>query len=127
MLDIVKKSLACNGNSSGAINARGIPHRGWTAEQRVAAAADAVLGTTHVVPSIGQAATQFGVSPYSVRQELKARAEAPRRIQDEAEWVNEQADLLVEVWNFASPTAREAAVRVIGVGNVWNVVAPIVT
>ena len=81
MLDIVKKSLACNGNGSGAINARGILHRGWTDEERVAAAADAVLGATHVVPSIGQAATAFFVPRRKLAAELKARAKAQAQVE----------------------------------------------
>jgi len=67
MQNIIKESLnRNNGNGAGAINARGIPHRGWTPEQRVTAAVDAVLGTTHVVPTIGQAARDFYVSPGGV-------------------------------------------------------------
>jgi hypothetical protein len=81
MLDIVKKSLARNGNGSGAINARGISHRGWTDEERAARAADAVLGATHVVPSIGQAAAAFFVSPAKVTAELKARVQAQAQVE----------------------------------------------
>src|SRR5262245_40970002 len=77
MQNIIKESLTRNGNgAAGAINARGISHRRWTDEERVAGAVDAVLGMTHVVPSIGQAATAFFVSPAKVTAELKARARA---------------------------------------------------
>jgi hypothetical protein len=81
MIDIVKESLVRNGNGSGAINARGIPHRGWTDEERIAAAADAVLGAVHVVPSIGQAATAFFVPRRKLAAELKARAKAQAQVE----------------------------------------------
>jgi hypothetical protein len=129
MLDIVKKSLVRNGNGSGAINARGIPHRGWSLEQRVAAAADAVLGATHVVPSIGQAATVFGVSPYTVRQELKARAAAKEAVAErerKAEYARQGAQPIVSAWDRATPQGREEAFRRIGVGDVWDALARVV-
>lgn len=81
MQNIIKQSLTRNGNGSGAINARGIPHRGWTDEERVARAADAVLGEMHVVPSIGQAATAFFVPPARIREELKTRAKAQAAVE----------------------------------------------
>jgi hypothetical protein len=74
MQSIVKESLTRNGNGSNAVNARGISKRGWTPEQRVAAAADAVLGASRVVPTIRQAATAFYVSPAAITAELRARA-----------------------------------------------------
>ena len=129
MLDIVKKSLVRNGNGTAAINARGIPHRGWTPEQRIAAAADAVLGTTHVVPSIGQAATAFGVSPYTVRQELKARTaakEAAAERERQAEYARQGALPIVSAWDHATPQGRAEAFRLIGVGDVWDVIASII-
>ena len=126
MQNLIKESLARNGgNGSAAINARGISHRGWTPEQRAAAAADAVLGATHVVPTLGQAATAFNVSATKIRAELKTReaaAEAAERAIDEDYAVNR----LIDAWLGASPKAREVAVREVGVANVWDVIARIV-
>ena len=126
MQNLIKESLARNGgNGSAAINARGISHRGWTPEQRVAAAANAVLGTTHVVPTLGQAATAFNVSATKIRAELKTReaaAEAAERAIDEDYAVNR----LIDAWLGASPKAREVAVREIGVAAAWDVIARIV-
>jgi hypothetical protein len=131
MQHIVKESLTRNGNGAGAINARGIPHRGWTHDQRVAGAADAALGETHVVPSIGQAAATFGVSMYSVRQELKARAvfkKAAERAEREAAEIEEAyaVNQLIDAWLGASSKVREVAVREIGIADVWDVIARIV-
>jgi len=131
MLDIVKKSLACNGNGAAAINARGLSHRAWTSEQRVAAAADAALGMSHVVPSLKLAATAFGVSVYMVRQELKTRAKA-REDAERAERATAELDeayaanRLIDAWRDASSGARRVAVCEIGVANVWDVIANIV-
>jgi hypothetical protein len=126
MQNLIKESLARNGgNGSAAINARGISHRGWTPEQRAAAAADAVLGATHVVPTLGQAATAFNVSATKIRAELKTReaaAEAAERAIDEDYAVNR----LIDAWLGASPKAREVAVREIGVAAAWDVIARIV-
>ena len=126
MQNLIKESLARNGgNGSAAINARGISHRGWPPEQLAAAAADAVLGATHVVPTLGQAATAFNVSATKIRAELKTReaaAEAAERAIDEDYAVNR----LIDAWLGASPKAREVAVREIGVAAVWDVIARIV-
>jgi hypothetical protein len=126
MQNLIKESLARNGgNGSAAINARGISHRGWTPEQRAAAAANAVLGATHVVPTLGQAATAFNVSATKIRAELKTReaaAEAAERAIDEDYAVNR----LIDAWLGASPKAREVAVREIGVAAVSDVIARIV-
>src|SRR5262245_57909068 len=125
MPDIVKKSLVRNGNGSGAINARGIPHRGWSPEQRAAAAADAVLGATH----FGQAATAFGVSPYTVRQELKARTaakEAAAERERQAEYARQGALPIVSAWDHATPQGRAEAFRLIGVDDVWDVITRII-
>jgi hypothetical protein len=46
--------------------------------------------------------------------------------QCEAEAINAEADAIVEAWGRASPLGHEAAVRVIGAGNVWDVFAPVV-
>jgi hypothetical protein len=126
MQNIVSESLARNGNGSGAIvNARGIPHGGWTPEQRVAAAADAVLGATHVVPSIGQAATAFGVPPAKIRAELKARAAAAER-ERQAEYARQGALPIVSAWDHATAQGRAEAIRLIGVADVWDVLAGVV-
>jgi len=126
MQNIVSESLTRNGNGSGAIiNARGIPRRGWTPEQRAAAAADAVLGATHVVPSIKQSAATFSVSPYRVRQELKARAAAAER-ERQAEYARQGALPIVSAWDHATPQGRAEAIRLIGVSDVWDVIARIV-
>jgi hypothetical protein len=132
MQNLIRESLNRNGNGAAAIvNARGISHRGWTPEQRVAAAADAVLGATHVVPSIGQAATAFNVSAPKIRAELKARAaakEAAEHAGREATEIEEAyaVNRLIDAWFGASPKAREVAVREVGVANVWDVIARIV-
>jgi hypothetical protein len=129
MQNIVSESLTRNGNAGAIINARGIPRRGWTPEQRISAAVDAVLGATHVVPSIKQAATAFGVSPYSVRQELKARAaakEAAAERERQAEYARQGALPIVSAWDHATPQGRAEAIRLIGVADVWDVIASIV-
>jgi hypothetical protein len=126
MQNLIKESLARNGgNGSAAINARGISHRGWTPEQRAAAAADAVLGATCVIPSIGQAATAFGVSPYSVRRELKTREAAAER-ERHAEYARQRALPIVSAWDHATPQGRAEAFRLIGVANVWDVLSSVV-
>ena len=66
---------------------------------------------------MGQACELLNVAPGQVRQELKARA-AAREIEPITD--------LVEAWTNASAPEREAAVRMIGVAKVWDVLASVV-
>jgi hypothetical protein len=142
MLDIIKSSP----NGNGAINGRGLAHRKLWPGERVALAADVATKQRAYDPSLGQLADIFGVSVTQLRAELKAReanqryeAEletmqaAERRAAEqhaaqlEAEAVNTLATDFVAAWDAATPEAREAAVRVIGVAAVWDVIATIVS
>jgi hypothetical protein len=141
MLDIVKSSP----NGNGAINGRGLARnkrRLWIGE-RIRLAADVASRRRSFDPSLGQLSSLFDVSVVDLRAELKARearqrllaerdererqaAERWAAIQAEAEAVNVGADAIVAAWNTATPEAREAAVRTIGVANVWEIVAKVV-
>jgi len=60
-----------------------------------------------------------GVSQTKVREELRTRAAARETER------NLEVDL-IEAWDRASGAEREAAVRVIGVAEVWDVLARVV-
>jgi len=127
MQDIVHNSPICNGgNGVTAVNGRGVRRRKLTLEQRIGLATDVALGLTPFAPSIGQAATAFGVSPYNVRHELKARAAAKKDAERQAALAREGTKDIVEAWDTASDWGREEAIRVLGVADVWDVLARIV-
>jgi hypothetical protein len=79
MLEVVKASLLASTNGGGAINARGIHCRKWNEDERLAQAVNAVLGKTHVIPTIGRTAADFNVSVPKLRAKLKAHARAQAR------------------------------------------------
>ena len=124
MLDIVKSGS----NGNGAINGRGLNRRHLTLDQRLELAADLACGEQHLHPSIRHVAALLKVLPLQVSERLKARAqqEAEWRSQEEAEAANTLATGIVVAWNAATPEARAAAVRTIGVSHVWDVVAQVV-
>jgi len=133
MLDIVKSSS--NGNGLNSINGRGLARRHLTVNQRIDLAADLACGQQHLHPSIRHVAALLKVLPSQVSERLKARAqpeakwqaaEARWRSQEEAEAANTLATGIVVAWNAATPEARAAAVRTIGVSHVWDVVAQVV-
>src|SRR5262245_53624126 len=135
MNHIIHDSLTRNGNGADAVNGRGTLRRKLTSPQRIALGADIALGTIPLAPSLKQSAAAVGISVFELRKELKARdcVEAWRRtieqrlnLQAEAEAVNAQADTIVTAWDAASPTAREAALRVIGPSPVWDTLVVIV-
>src|SRR5262249_50696800 len=127
MQDIVHNSPICNGGHGGtAVNGRGGRRRKLTLEQRIGLATDVSLGLPPFSPSIGQAATAFGVSPYNVRHELKARAAAKKDAERQAALAREGTKDIVEAWDTASDWGREEAIRVLGVADVWDVLARIV-
>jgi hypothetical protein len=114
-----------------AINGRGTLRRKLTPRQRIALGADIALGVTPLAPSLKQSAAAVGISVFELRQELKAREwrraiEQRLNLQAEAETVNEQASAIAAAWDAASPVAREAAVRTIGTGVVWDTLASVV-
>ncbi|HVI66766.1 MAG TPA: hypothetical protein VM910_29955 [Bradyrhizobium sp.] len=134
MLDIVKSSPICNGNGAGEINGRGARRRKLTPEQRVSLAADIALRLTPFAPSIGQTAAATGVSPYSIRKELKARSAAKElkarsaaaERERQAEYSRQGALPIVSTWDRATVEGRTEAVRLIGPATVWDVLADVV-
>jgi len=125
MLDIVKTSQNHNGNGSDAINGRGTLRRKLTPRQRIALGADIALGVAPLAPSLKQSAAAVGIRVFELRKELKARAKF-RQTAEQEQWDAEQAGEIVGAWVQASDTARAKAVRAIGVGDVWDVIASIV-
>src|SRR5262249_38378481 len=120
-----RKCWAEGGGWSGAAG-RGCARRKLTPDERAKLAAAVASGERTFDPSFAQIAALFHVPVTRLRAALKARAEEVTvedvaAVQFEAEAVNNQADLIIEAWDFASPTARDAAVRVIGPSAVWGV------
>ena len=131
MLDLVKSTS--NGNGLDSVNGRGLARRHLTVDQRIDLAADLACGQQHLHPSIRHAAALLKVLPTQVSERLKARAqreaewlwaERRQRVQNEAEAVNAEAEILADIWRSISAEAREAAVQMIGVMNVWNAIVP---
>src|SRR5215467_1392109 len=106
MLDIVKSIP--NGNGSAAINGRGLERRKLTLDQRIDLAADIASGRRLLHPSIKATAASLKITPAQVSERLKARAQAERRwqVQNEAETVNAEAEILADTWR---PSHRRAA------------------
>jgi hypothetical protein len=123
MLDIVKNSQHHNGN--GSVNGRGVLRRKLSPTLRVNLAADVAMGLTQLTPSLKQTAVALGVSPYSVRQELKARAKK-QEVLERAQQVQAEAQYIADVWTMASIQVQQEAIRHIGVHNVWDALASVV-
>jgi len=132
MLGILRSQS--NGNSS-AINGRGLRRRKLTLDQRIDLAADFVSGQRQLVPSFKHAAALLRTTPTQVRERLKWRAqrEARRRgaerrlqVQEGAEVVNAEAEILADAWRSTSAEAHEAAVQMIGPGAVWDAIARVI-
>jgi hypothetical protein len=91
-----------------------------TTEQRIKLAADLVSGRLQLEPSLQQASELVRVPQAKIRDELKARAaacETERHLPVTA---------LIEAWDRATEHEREAAVRSIGVAEVWEILARVV-
>ena len=132
MLDILRSQS--NGNGS-AINGRGLRRRKLTLDQRIDLAADFVSGQRQLVPSFKHAAALLRTTPTQVRERLKWRAQretrrrgAERRlqVQEGAEMVNAEAEILADAWRSTSAEAHEAAVQMIGPGAVWDAIARVI-
>ena len=132
MLGILRSQS--NGNSS-AINGRGLRRRKLTLDQRIDLAADFVSGQRQLVPSFKHAAALLRTTPTQVRERLKWRAQrearwrgAERRlqVQEGAEMVNAEAEILADAWRSTSAEAHEAAVQMIGPGAVWDAIARVI-
>jgi len=103
--------------------------------QRVERAADLASGVQHLHPSIKDSAALYAVLPLQVSECLKVRAqrkvewraaEARWRSQEEAEAVNAEAEILAATWRSVAPESREVAIRLLGPGAVWDVIARVV-
>jgi len=123
MLDIVKSGF----NGNGAISGRGLRRRKLTVNQRIDLAADLVSGQRQLVPSFRQAAALLRTTPTQVRERLKWRgAERRLQVQEGAEMVNAEAEILADAWRSTSAEAHEAAVQMIGPGAVWDAIARVI-
>jgi hypothetical protein len=108
-----------NGNGVRHIRGRGLRRRKLTVQQRAKLAADILSGCAQLEPSMGQTAELLRVSQAKIRDELKVRAVAAQ--------VEKPVTNLVGAWNKASESEREVAIRMIGVGDVWDIIARAVT
>ena len=133
MLDIVKSSS--NGNGLNSINGRGLERRKLTLDQRIDLAADFVSGQCQLVPSFKHAAALLRTTPTQVSKRLRARvrrevewreAEARWRVQNAAEAVNVEAEILADTWRSVSPESREVAIRLLGPAAVWDALAHVI-
>jgi len=114
MNTIITENLTRNGNGADSLNGRGIKRRKLTPEERVELAADIAMGEVHVTPSLKLAAAATGVSVTDLRNELKEREGAHR------------IAAISIAWDNATDREREAAIGLIGVADVWDVIAKVV-
>ena len=86
-------------------------------------------------PSIKSTAASLKITPAQVSERLRARArqeaewraaEARWQVQNEAEAVNAEAEILAATWRSISPESREVAIRMLGPAAVWDVIARII-
>lgn len=101
------------------VSGRGLARRKLSNKQRIKLAADLACGELQLHPSLARVSQLVGVSQTKVREELRTRAAARETER------NLEVDL-IEAWDRASGAEREAAVRVIGVAEVWDVLARVV-
>ena len=104
-------------------------------EQRIERAANLASGVQHLHPSIKDSAALYAVLPLQVSERLKVRAqrevesreaECRWRAQEEAEVINAEAEILADTWRSVAPESREVAIRLLGPGAVWDVLARVV-
>jgi hypothetical protein len=117
-MHMAAKPTNVNGNSRH-ISGRGLHRRKLSLAERVRLGADLVSGSIQLEPSLQQTAELVRVPQAKIRDELKARAAA-----HETEGASVTA--LVEAWAGASEAEREAAVQLIGVADVWDVISRVV-
>jgi hypothetical protein len=111
-----------NGNGGPpVVNGRGLARRRLSLDEQVQLAADLATGKQLFLPSMAQACMHVGVPQKAVVAELRARA-----ARKNGHSPKDLAAAIVEAWNEASEYELEVAVRTIGVGEVWNVIARVV-
>jgi hypothetical protein len=98
-------------NRNGVINGRSLPYCHLSEHERVQGAADAVTGTRRFIPSIRQAAEDFGTTPAKVSTELDRRAAQQR---------TEQVRRIAETIRCLPDKFRDAVIERAGVGIVWD-------
>jgi hypothetical protein len=109
-------------NVNGSVNGRGLKHRKLTRQEAVSLAADLVSGQQQLKPSLEQVCDLLPVvTVAAVRAELKARAAANGNAP-----LSDEAAYFVAVWSALSSVDREAAVKAMGVAEVWDVLARVV-
>jgi hypothetical protein len=108
--------ITTNGNGN-SIHGRRLAHRKMSHWLRLHLAADAATCACRYIPTDKEIAAAFRVSPSSLCEELKARAE--RGVKRNGDGAAIAA--IIDGWNAASEPALDEAVRRIGLARVWDV------
>jgi hypothetical protein len=113
-----------NGNGgavNGSVNGRGLHHRKLSHEQRVALAADVVIGEKPFAPSQAQYCSLFGITPAALRAELKVRVAANGN--GSSDKVKHFVQTFVEGWIDLSEAERVQAFQAIDGPDIWKTLA----
>jgi hypothetical protein len=106
--------------TNGFVSGRGLANR-KSYNQLVSMAADHASGQLNVALSFKQRCAVFGISPADLRKELKRRAEM-----NSGASLSDDAHNFIGMWFALSGADREAAVKVIGPADVWDVLSKVV-
>jgi hypothetical protein len=117
----IQNSQSVNPDEPVAVSGRGLAHRRLTRKQRVQLAADLATGQRRLDPSMGQISVLLGVPSAAIAAEIKARVG-----RNGNGGKPDSATLLIQAWDAASDSEREAAVKAVGVGAVWDVITRVV-
>jgi hypothetical protein len=105
---LLLKAAKVNGN---VINGRSVAYSNLTEDERVQLAADAVTAVRPFIPSIKQAAEDFGTTPTKISNVLESRAAQQRQ---------DQVGRLAETLRTLPENVLDAVIFKAGVGTIWD-------
>jgi len=105
---LLQKAREVNKNG---ISGRSLSYRHLSEYERIQGAADAASAVRPFVPSVKQAAEDFGTTPAKVSAELDLRAKRQR---------TEQVKKLAEAFRCLPTHLRDAVIEAAGAGLIWD-------
>jgi hypothetical protein len=104
-----------------AINGRGVKHLKLSRQELIALAADVASGVRPLDLSLDQTCMVFGLPVAPVRAELKVRA-----ANGNGNGAKDIEKRFVETWELLSHAQRKRVIQIVGVAEVWDVLANVV-
>jgi hypothetical protein len=118
----IQNSQSVNPDAPEVVHGRGLAHRKLSRKQWLSLAADLATGQCRLDPSLGQISAITGMPVAAIRAEIKARTARNGNGNGHAIAI----EAFVQAWHAWSDSERDAVVKALGIGTVWDTISRVI-